>query len=431
MVAMGALKEERNRLPRFFAVDFFCGGGGTTRGLIDAGGYVVAGIDKEPSCRETYERNNINTTLDGSHARYLQRDIFERTEDYPEGQGDQVLAELDNLLAPYQEAYPDIPLLFAICAPCQPFTQMTRIELSDERAMARMRDRGLLGQTLRYVREFSPQLILAENVAGIQAPKYGGVWQDFMEKLRELGYVVGTAIVDAMNYGVPQSRKRSILIAINKVDCDPALIVDPGTENERLIVRPRDPHARIVTVAEAIGHFPPVEAGGSHPGYRNHQAGRLSEINLRRIRMMEPGGKNLVLSNTELALPCHERVRASKGQKQAFSDIYTRMAPDKPAPTITTRCVSISNGRFGHYEQDRGITVREAAALQSFPDDYEFIADGLMACAKMVGNAVPPKLAQFFAEELANGLRKDARPFYCPDNGGTADGSPALPQAAE
>jgi len=429
-------KGRGTKLPKFFAVDFFCGAGGTTRGLIDAGGYVVAGVDKEGSCRATYERNNVNTTLDCAPAKYLQRDIFEASEEYPEGQGDLLLRELAALLDGYQTAYPKIPLLLAICAPCQPFTQMTKIEMTDERAMARRRDRGLLGQTFKYVQNLSPALILSENVAGIQNASYGGVWQDFEQKLRDRGYVVGSNIVEAARFSIPQSRRRSIMLAVNKIDCLPEAIIDAGTPTERLAVPDDDGTGRVVTVRETLEKFPPLKAGEKHPEVPNHHCAGLSEINLRRIRLVQPGDSNAVFDQNGLSLACHDRLRArtgadGKSMKGSFSDIYTRMAPDRPSPTMTTKCFSISNGRFGHYDmsQDRCISVREAAALQTFPDDYEFIGDSIQATAKMVGNAVPPKLSEFFGNLLVSHLRPDARPYYFPDD--TPAQASLFPLAAE
>lgn len=404
-------------VPKFFAVDFFCGAGGTTRGLIDAGGYVVAGIDKVGVCRHTYERNNINTSLIQAPARYLQMDIFDKTPSYPEGQADELIRELRSSLDLYQTRHPEVPLLFSICAPCQPFTELSRGDLTDHRSTARERDQGLLGQTFRFIQEFCPAMVLSENVAGIQSEKFGGVWQDFAKKLRKAGYVVGWNVVDSSRFGVPQYRKRSIMIAIHKSYCIPEYIDNPGKRSECLKVPDFDPDSPVITVREALKKFPKIEAGESSSKFPNHAAARLTEINKKRLRAVKPGGTNLVF-DAELALACHDRTRSKEGasSKAGFSDVYTRMDPEKPAPTITTRCTSISNGRFGHYDekQERAISVREAAALQSFPDNYIFYG-GLVASSRMVGNAVPPKLSEFFAKYMLERL-KDGQIFYCPDD---------------
>jgi DNA (cytosine-5)-methyltransferase 1 len=399
--------------PKFFAVDFFCGAGGTTRGLIDAGGYVVAGIDKVDSCRETYERNNVNTSLIKANARYLKMDIFDKTASYPEGQSDELIRELRALLDSYQSRNPEIPLLFSICAPCQPFTELNRTGLSDDRSAGRRRDQGLLNQAFKFIQEFAPAMVLSENVAGIQSDKFGGVWDDFGRKLKKAGYVVGSNVVDSSKFGVPQFRKRSIMMGVYKHYLKPELIVDEGTKNECLVVPGADPSSPVKTVREALQNFPPLKAGESSALYANHVSARLTDINKARLRAVKPGGSNLGFSE-DLALPCHGRAR-SKGTPKGYSDVYTRMNPDKPAPTITTRCLSVSNGRFGHFDekQDRGISLREAAALQSFPDNYEFFG-GLVAASKMIGNAVPPKLSEFFAQHMVDGL-KDNPVYFCAD----------------
>lgn len=380
--------------PSFFAVDFFCGAGGTTRGLIDAGGYVLAGIDKVSECAKTYTTNNING--DGSSARYIMKDIFEKNSEYEHGEQHEVIDELRQLIAPIKSK---APLLFSICAPCQPFTNMTRIKMTDERTEARSRDRGLLGQSLDYVEEFMPELVFCENVAGIQHQKFGGVWQNFSAGLEELGYIHGSAIVDTANYGVPQHRKRSIMLAVRK-DC-------LAYHADKIDIPMKDANASFVTVREALRHFPSLVAGQTHETIPNHRCSNLSDLNKTRLNAVAPGASNKQFESLGLAPDCHVKLR-SGAVKTGFTDTYTRMNPDKPAPTITTKCFSISNGRFGHFDeaQTRAISVREAAALQSFPDDYMFWGNSIAHTAKMVGNAVPPLVAEFFAEHLLSLISK-------------------------
>lgn len=396
-----------SRLPRFLAVDFFCGAGGTTRGLIDAGGYVIAGIDKDSRCALTYTENNPNASLDCRQPRFLPHDIFPHTNEYREGQKGELTAELDECIASYRKLAPETPLLFAICAPCQPFTTLSKKELSQRRKDGRERDRNLLREAATFVARYRPELVLSENVAGIKDPKYGGVWDDFRRELEEIGYVTGTRVVCASKFGVPQYRKRSILIAVPRELAKPERFADLA--GKELVVPEHDPDATVVTVREAIGHLPRIKAGETHPLIPNHRARTLSEINLRRIASAAPGKSNAYMENTpfgDLSLDCHKRVN-SRLQVRCFTDAYTRMYPDRPSPTITTRCHSICNGRFGHFdtEQLRPISLREAAALQSFPDDYVFYPKEVIEpVARMVGNAVPPKLAQFFASYLANSI---------------------------
>lgn len=395
------------RVPGFLAIDFFCGAGGTTRGLMDAGGYVIAGIDKDDRCTKTYTDNNINESLDFAPARFLNYDVLPRADDYEGGQRDELVAELDYLLSYYKGKAPGAPILFAICAPCQPFTTLSRKELSDRRKKGRERDRGLLAEAAEYVLRYMPEMVLSENVAGIRDRKYGNIWEDFRDRLDQLGYVTGSKVVCTSRFGVPQYRKRSILIAVRKELVREERFAD--LMETELLVPDADPNSMIVTVADAIGHLPSVSAGETHPDIPNHRARALSELNLKRLSSASPGESNAYMVNTEfgdLSLDCHRKVNARLNDR-CFSDVYTRMHPDRPSPTITTKCHSISNGRFGHYNPDqvRGISLREAAILQSFPDDYVFYpTEQIEPIARMIGNAVPPRLARYFAAYLVNSL---------------------------
>jgi Site-specific DNA methylase len=392
--------------PRFFAVDFFCGAGGTTRGMIDAGGHVLAGVDKAAQCRLTYESNNVNA--DGTPARFLERDIFEATEAYPDGQKRELVSELEGLVAEARRSGPAVPLLFAVCAPCQPFTGLARKTLSRDREDARARDRRLLLEAGSLVVRFRPEIVLSENVAGASSERFGGVWGEFAGLLQDAGYIVGTRVVSTEKFGIAQSRRRSILVAVRAdVASEPAArqVEVPGA----------DPASVPVTVRDVLGKYPPLADGESHPDIPNHRAARLTDLNRRRLSHAKPGETNEYLWNIpgeDLALACHKKaMQRNNGVHKTFKDVYTRLHPDRPAPTITTNCHSVSNGRFGHYDpaQVRGISFREAAALQSFRDDYVFHpADKNGAVARMIGNAVPPVLARFFAD-FAVGLLGEAK----------------------
>lgn len=395
-------------MPKFVAVDFFCGAGGTTRGLIDAGGYVIAGIDKDLSCAKTYVENNVNTTRDKRHPHFLHYDIFPQCSDYRNGQQKELFERLDDLIRSYRANGRKLPLLFAICAPCQPFTKLShRLYMTERRLVRRAHDMNLLRQACRFVRRYQPELILSENVAGIRDPKYGGVWDDFRRKLSLLGYATGTKVVCTSRFGIPQFRKRSILLAARRDLIRPERFSDLLAEE--LLVPESDPNTMVVSVAEALSHLPAIAAGDTHPKIPNHRTRALSEMNLMRLAAAKPGESNAYMEGTEhgdISLDCHRRVN-SKHQTRCFGDVYTRMHPNKPSPTITTKCHSISNGRFGHYDarQIRGLSLREAAILQSFPDNYVFYPDAqIEPIARMIGNAVPPKLAAFFASYLVNSL---------------------------
>lgn len=395
------------KLPAFLAVDFFCGAGGTTRGLIDAGGYVIAGVDKDTACEKTYTENNPNDFLDYSTPRFLEYDIFPATDTYPEGQQSELFDELEELINFYRAKVPGVPLFFAICAPCQPFTTVSKKALTEKRSEGRKRDQNLLTEAAKFVERFKPELVLSENVRGIGDPKYGGIWDDFQERLRDLEYAIGSKVVCASKFGIPQYRKRSILLAVHSDRILKDRFID-AQENE-LTVPSSDPDSPMVTVKEAIDHLPTIGAGMTDPKVPNHKTRTLNELNLKRISCAKPGETNKYLLDTafgDLSLSCHKKVNARLEQR-CFNDVYTRMSPDKPSPTITTKCYSISNGRFGHYDttQDRGISLREAALLQSFPDDYIFYPkDVIGPVGRMIGNAVPPKLAEFYARYLTGTL---------------------------
>ena len=399
-----ALTVGKTQSPRFLAIDFYCGAGGTSRGLLDSGGYIIAGIDNDEGCLETYRRNNRNTTLDDDTPAYLALDMLPELPNYPQGQQHLVWRELRNLIPRYRATAPGVPLMFAICAPCQPFTKFIQRRMTNDRSASRERDRSLLQQTVGFIKEFQPEMVMSENVVSILKGQNGIVWREFIEQLRGLGYAVGENRVCASRFGVPQYRRRSVLLALRSTH--------GSTSPLNPIVPELDPNASQISTSEAIGHLPALQAGTSYADIPNHKCRNLIEINRLRLRSVKPGEPNFGFDYTpfgDLSLPCHRRL--AKSGKRGFGDVYTRMRPDRPSPTITTRFHSISNGRFGHYDerQIRGISLREGAALQSFPDDYEFYGSGMDSIARMIGNAVPPRLSRYMARWLL-GLWSDSSP---------------------
>ena len=360
--------------------------------MIDADGYVIAGIDKDESCRKTFVRNNANTSLNRESPQYLALDMFEASDEYPEGQQQEVWEQLHRLIPQFREAFPDLPLMFAICAPCQSFTKFVQRNMTDERSETRARDQNLLSQTLGFIDEFDPELVMSENVASISTGRLRHVWREFRNSLERLGYDVDDRQVCASNFGIPQRRRRSILVAIKKQN--------HRQQDDRFLIPEQDVDAQLQTVQEAIDHLPPLNPGEASIDVPNHICRNLTELNRKRLMALQPGEPNFNLANSDfgdLSLDCHRRLEA-KG-KRGFGDVYTRMRPDRPSPTITTRFHSVSNGRFGHYapQQVRAISLREGAALQSFGDDYQFYGTGMDPIARMIGNAVPPVLAKFMA----------------------------------
>jgi DNA (cytosine-5)-methyltransferase 1 len=371
-----------------------------TLGLIQAGIHVLAGVDNEALCEPTYRQNRNQT---GSAPEYLCLDVFPKTSRYPAGQQHLIADEIRRLLAEYKRktGYRKLNLVFAICAPCQPFTRITQIEMSAGRQFKRANDKNLLLTTAALIAEFEPDAILCENVEGLSNGP-DSVLEEYKRRLKRLNYDFDAKVINAADFGVPQNRKRTIGLGVNRnrhdFDC---------------AVPDRDEASMPPTVREALGVLPPVAAGEAHPRIANHRARGLNSLNLKRISCAPPGASNAYLQSTpygDLSLDCHQRLKDKTGVA-SFSDTYTRMDPDELAPTITTKCVSICNGRFGHYDtsQNRAITPREAALLQTFPVSYVFHPEETLELpARLIGNAVPPRLAGYFGRHLLRELEPAA-----------------------
>jgi DNA (cytosine-5)-methyltransferase 1 len=328
------------------AIDLFCGAGGLTRGLLDAGVNVLGGYDADEACRRSYEYNNPNST-------FFAKDIRAVT-----GRDLRRLAK--------RKSFTDF--LLAGCAPCQPFSQ----QLKNGECRS---DGTLLGEFGRLVEDILPGCVMMENVPGIARVKGNSTFRRFLNTLRSNGYDFVYGVVDAKKYGVPQTRRRLVLLASRhgKPCLPPA---KSGTEKTPL-----------KTVRVAISHFPTIKAGERHPTVPNHVASVISPLNIERLRHTPHDGGDRRSWPKRLILECHA------GSYEGHTDVYGRMAWDEPAPTLTARCHSISNGRYGHPVQDRAISLREAAALQSFPDGYEFFGSN-KHIAQQIGNAVPVRLAE-------------------------------------
>jgi DNA (cytosine-5)-methyltransferase 1 len=335
------------------AVDFFCGAGGLTRGLLDAGINVILGLDNAESCRKTYEANN-------PEARFLVRDIRHCS-----------VADLATELG-------DVPsdsLLFAACAPCQPFSKQRTNSRSQHQ-------RTLLLEFVRFVATFEPEFVLVENVPGIARAKGSSTYRRFVSKLNQMRYKIDAKDIDAKDYGVPQTRRRHVLLASKSNSIRiPEPVHGPGLLPYR-------------TVRDTIVHYPAIGAGKVHAAVPNHRASQLSETNLLRMSKTPHNGGNRRDWPAELVLECH------KGDYEGHTDVYGRMWWDRPAPALTCKCHSLSNGRYGHPEQDRAISLREAAALQSFPDDYVFYGTSKASIGNQIGNAVPVKLAEALGKAI-------------------------------
>lgn len=325
-------------------VDFFSGCGGTSVGLQAAGMKIIAGIDNDPDAAATF-------SLNFPDASFFQNDVRELR-----------AADVADVLPRTG------PVLFAGCAPCQPFSrQRSGTDPLDPRRL-------LLGEFLRFVVALRPEHVLVENVPGLQrADSESGPFANFVSTLTAEGYSVSFGVLRALDYGVPQTRRRLVLVASRVVDVK----LPNATHGDGLLP--------FSTVGDWISDLPPIEAGEMSKTDPDHAAMSLSALNLRRIRSTPEGGGRSDWPR-ELLLECH------KGHS-GHSDVYGRLSWERPAAGLTTKCMSYSNGRFGHPIQDRAISLREAALLQTFPRDFKLVGS-LQSRARQVGNAVPPLMAR-------------------------------------
>ena len=330
------------------AVDLFCGAGGLTYGLRLAGIKVEAGIDIDEDAQYAFEENNSDTKY------------------YPWDVGRKKSSSIEKLFSKNKYR------LLAGCAPCQPFSKLTQ-------AIENHRCWDLLNNFARFVASIEPELVTMENVPEL-AERGQEVFDHFVGTLERLDYHVDWKIVKCEEYGVPQFRRRLVLLASKLGE----LKVPEGRYRSE---------TQWKTVRETIRNLPPLKSGEEHPKDRLHVASKLSDLNLRRIKATSSDGGNRLEWPEELVLECHK-----KATGKTYHSIYGRMWWDRPSPTMTTLCTGIGNGRFGHPEQHRSITLREAALLQSFPRSYQFWPPDLKlnrgAVGRMIGNAVPPRLAK-------------------------------------
>lgn len=275
--------------------------------------------------------------------------------------------------------------LLAGCAPCQPFSTYNQ-----GRDTRQDRKWPLLYQFARLINEVKPELVTMENVPDVTKHD---VYYDFVANLQAAGYHVWAGPVACVNYGLPQRRKRHVLLASL---LGPISLIAPT-------------HAdRPLTVREAIESLPALDAGAQDEGDPLHRAARLNPLNLERVRHSRPGGTWMDWPET-LRADCHR-----KDSGATYQSVYGRMEWDAPSPTMTTLCYGFGNGRFGHPEQDRAITLREAAILQSFPRNYRFVPPSapieFRSIGRMIGNAVPVRLGEVIGESLIKHVQTTGRP---------------------
>lgn len=347
-------KQKRNFSVK--VVDLFCGIGGLTHGFIKESLDVVAGYDIDSDCKYAYESNNASE--------FIEKSIIDVT-------GEEISEKLSGA---------DIKILIG-CAPCQPFSTYSYKNQDPKKI-------DLLLEFARLIEEVKPDIVSMENVPRLAEFKGDSVFGKFLEILKANGYKVSYKIVNCPEYGIPQHRKRLVLLAsrFGKIE----------------LIKKTHTGKKFKTVKDAIGKMPPLKSGESLPTDSMHKAAKLSDLNMKRIKQSKPGGtwKDW---DEDLRLKCHQ-----KSSGETYVSVYGRMSWDKPAPTMTTHCIGIGNGRFGHPEQDRAITLREAALIQTFPQEYEFIEKGkpfkVKRISTQIGNAVPVQLGRIIAKSIKKHL---------------------------
>ena len=338
------------------AVDLFCGAGGLTRGLLDAGIPVAAGYDVDGVCQFPYEHNNAG-------ARFEKISVADLTG--------------ARLAAHYPEGHARI---LVGCAPCQTFSKYTQ-GLDNENDPKWK----LLDEFGRLVRELRPDIVSMENVPELQRHP---VFERFLATLAEEGFSfpqdLEKQVVYCPDYGIPQHRRRLVVVASRFGPIE--------------LIAPSHPAGEGHSVRDVLGRLEPIAAGGVSPSDPLHRASKLSPTNMRRIRHSRPGGTWRDWPR-ELVAKCHQRKSGT-----TYPGVYGRMEWDEPAPTITTQFFGFGNGRFGHPEQHRAISLREGAIIQSFPIDYQFVEPGgdysFATIGRLIGNAVPVRLGEVVGKTI-------------------------------
>jgi DNA (cytosine-5)-methyltransferase 1 len=342
------------------AIDLFCGAGGLTRGLLDAGVEVVAGYDIDEECRFPYESNNPGACFYPKSVTQLSGRALARK--YPKGRA----------------------RILVGCTPCQTFSKYTQgLKKANDPKWTLLNDFG------RLVRELRPDIVSIENVPELAQYR---IFYKFLSVLSSEGFYFeqdpGKWEVHCPDYGVPQNRRRLVILASR---IGPIELISPTHEPSRYL-----------RVADMIQNLPELCAGDVCKSDPLHRASRLSERNLERIRASRPGGTWRDWP-PRLRSECH---KAKSGE--GYLSVYGRMEWDRPAPTITTQFYGYGSGRFGHPEQDRALSLREGALLQSFPRSYKFAkpdSEHRMKCiGRMIGNAVPVRLGTAIGRSIMRHL---------------------------
>ncbi|MFT4911607.1 MAG: DNA (cytosine-5)-methyltransferase 1 [Brevundimonas sp.] len=354
--------EDSDNKCRLTAVDLFCGSGAVTEALRRQGYRVLVAVDNDPIACRTYKQNHYRTRV--------------------------ICDDIDKVDPATHSKFVGVGAvdLLIVCAPCQPFSSQNRAHkdalIADDRAR-------LLLQCVKFARSLKPKVLLFENVSGLAALHNQVLLQQLKSELADEGYLLSEPRrVDAADLGVPQRRVRCVMVAGRSPEAIGHF--------EKAVLRPAS-----MTVKEAIGHLPALNSGERSETDELHFARTHQDVVLERLRYISKNGGSRSDLPKRLELACHE------GRTKSFSDVYGRMRWDDVAPTLTTGCTDVTKGRYAHPEQDRAITLREAALLQTFPPEYRFHGNTAQI-ARQIGNAVPVRMLEALMPVVTTMIRPPA-----------------------
>lgn len=350
-------------------LDYYSGAGGASLAMQSSGFSVLGAIDIDPVANEVYSDNLGLTPLEADVTKISYSDVLEH----------------------FNLSEDEAPVWIG-CPPCKNFSSLRRTRPWKKGSS---KD-SLLVAFLRHIKEGLPNVVIFENVPGVVTLEKGKYFKRYLNEMKEMGYGTVFKVVLAADYGVPQLRKR--VLAFSVLEANSEDLVLPGPTHSDPVKSEEEGKPLWKTVKDAIADLPPLKRGAEDPSIINHRAKTHTEKALRIIRKIPKDGGSRKDLPKSLWLPCHKKLKAGA------ESVYGRMWWNKPSPTMTTRCTTPSCGRFLHPEQDRAITPREAARLQSFPDSFAFPQTFNFA-ERVIGNAVPPDLFR----ALVQGFFKENR----------------------
>lgn len=361
-----SMKSNKEITKKIKVIDLFCGIGGLTHGLIKEGLDVVAGIDNDSLCKFGYEYNN--------KTRFINEDILKVT-----------AKDINDLFGEKK----DIIRVLAGCAPCQPFSKLNLNEITEKQLEP-------LGKFAQLIAETQPDIVSMENVSDLAIKDKYPAFTSFLKTLDDNKYKYKYEVVDVSEFGVPQKRRRLVLLASKFGEIQ--LVKRTHKDNK-------------VTVRDVISDLEPIKDGEICKSDPLHRSRKLDPINLKRIKATPHDGGSSDSWSNDLVLKCHKKP-SGKTYRQT---VYGRMCWDEPSPTMTTQCIGLGNGRYGHPTQDRAISLREAAIFQTFPKNYKFVDQnkpfivGLVA--RFIGNAVPVRLGSVIGKSIKEHIEKSYEYF--------------------